>query len=181
MTIFQTLEHFNKEELLRVASSLRPEWGPCNFVLQQQSPSTLPAEDMLWLINPGNSILLLLQFEYSPDRWTVKLPVNTGIPEEVWSRCLVSPLQFIARTLPRIPAPRVHASCLSYDNPIRVPYILLDWIEGKSLPEFTDSWPGQVERTKILDQVSDILLDLIYQPLDDAKDIRYYGINSNSS
>lgn len=168
-----TLQHFRSTELLHIVSTVRPEWGVCNWVMRSTSPSS--SESRL-IMKTGDSLLLVLEFAQSKSRWAVRLPTDYGVPAEYWAPCLVPPLLFIETALPQLPAPRIHSYSFSYDGPVGVPYILLDWIEGKPLPPFTDTWPRREQRYNILDELSDILLDLIFCPLDHAQGIRYYGM-----
>jgi aminoglycoside phosphotransferase (APT) family kinase protein len=168
------LQKFQSEELLRLASSLRPEWGICDFVTRSD-PST-PSAPLT--IKTGNGFLLILKFTHNPARWAVRIPRTYKEDVTRWAACWIHPLEFITESLPDVPAPRIHSYSLLWDEPVRVPFILLDWIEGKPLPAFTHAWPNHDQRVRILDQLSDILLNLIFCPLHGARGIRYYGNTS---
>lgn len=57
-------------------------------------------------------------------------------------------------------SPRVTDYDASFDNPIRFPYMVLTWAEGKPL-EWSDSVPSRREdRNKVIRQMADSILEL---------------------
>lgn len=153
------IQHFNRDKLLNIASSLRPVWEKCHFVQQQRGP--VSSKDLPLNFITDNGILMLLAFANNPFRRAVRLPLSYGEDVGHWGVSLVHTLQFIAEALPNIPAPRIHSYSLIYDSLVGVPYILLDWIEGSQLPVFTDTWFSPSQRFKILDQLNDILVEFV--------------------
>jgi aminoglycoside phosphotransferase (APT) family kinase protein len=96
----------------------------------------------------------------------------------MWSK---QALQFISRSFDSFPAPRVYHSCLEENNPVGVPFMILDWIEGMSMPQWRPGLPpNESARMQFLDQFSDAFLDLVLTPLTDrsGNDIEYYGMCS---
>jgi hypothetical protein len=161
-------QYFNGEELLKTASSHRPGWGPCHFLC---SSADLPD-----IIKAGDDNIMILAFTNNRSRWAIRLPREFRQCVEYWAALLIHPLQSINETLPNIPAPRIHSYSISWDSPVGVPYVMMDWNEGREMPAFTDTWPSPSSRHKILDQLSDFLIDMIYCPLDGAKgSVCYYG------
>ncbi|KAJ5572332.1 hypothetical protein N7535_005992 [Penicillium sp. DV-2018c] len=74
-------------------------------------------------------------------------------------RSEIATLEFLRET--NIPAPEVYAFCLDEANPVGVPYILMEKMPGKSL-----SWSDatQEQRTKVIDQLADIYVELQAHP-----------------
>ena len=165
------LQHLNDSALLSLASRLQPEWGTCKFT---ERLNELPQTDNRVVIQTGGSLLLLLEFTDNPSRWSVRIPSAYGGYVDYWKMC-IHPLEFVASEISHLPAPRVHAYDLSSTNSVGVPYMILDWVDGTPLFAFTDTFPSPEKRFQILDDMSDIILDLIFCPLDSAKDICYYG------
>lgn len=172
----EPLATLKSDQLLCLASSLRPEWGTCSIVRLEQPTASASSPCPLLVIKTGNTITIMLKFSRVQSRWAVRLPSTLGADVRDWKLCLISPLQFINSALPKFPAPRIHAYDLSYDSPLTLPYIILDWIEGTPLAPFTESWPTANQRMRILDELSDILLELLLLPLNDAADLWYYGM-----
>ncbi|KAG8418877.1 hypothetical protein J3459_011933, partial [Metarhizium acridum] len=57
-------------------------------------------------------------------------------------------------------SPRYRGASLTFDNPIRYPFLVLDWAEGFPL-KWDDSSPSKPIRDAILSQIADIQLSLI--------------------
>ena len=57
-------------------------------------------------------------------------------------------------------SPRYRGAILTFDNPIKHPFMVLDWAEGFPL-EWNDELPSQPTRDTLLAQVAEIQLSLI--------------------
>jgi hypothetical protein len=60
-TASKTLRHSNLEEILKIVSMLRAEWGLCKFVTMFD----LSGESTPWIKVTGGPVLLLLEFEHN--------------------------------------------------------------------------------------------------------------------
>ncbi|OAQ98533.1 hypothetical protein LLEC1_02774 [Akanthomyces lecanii] len=57
-------------------------------------------------------------------------------------------------------SPRYRGACLTFDNPIHYPFMVLDWAEGSPL-KWDDNVPSQPVRDAVLAQLAEIQLSLI--------------------
>ncbi|KAI0423385.1 hypothetical protein F5Y09DRAFT_327569 [Xylaria sp. FL1042] len=57
-------------------------------------------------------------------------------------------------------APKCRGYSLSFDNPVKHPFIVLTWAEGSRL-HWNESFPGQPHRDRLLGQIASIQLSLI--------------------
>lgn len=128
------------------------------------------------LVKTLNRQILIIQFSDYSGRWAVHIPLEYNSDEvESWKSFIIAPLQHLGDSIPHFCGPKLHHYSLSHENPIGIPYIILDWIEGKPLGPFTNDIPLSA-RMGLLDDLGDVLLDMMSCSLENAKDIIYYGI-----
>ena len=53
---------------------------------------------------------------------------------QVGDHCTNTPLSYVSRTT-TIPIPRIHAWSLTEGSPLKLPYIIMDYVEGKTLSQ----------------------------------------------
>lgn len=64
-------------------------------------------------------------------------------------------------------APKPRGCSLAFDNPLKYPFIVLDWIEGDTL-YWGEEFPSQPLRDKLLDQLAEIQMSLLERTLNDG-------------
>ena len=155
----QILSRLNKDALLAVACSLA---GGSHCHLDGS-----PILRTSWAI-------LIVQFPSESKRWAARIPIDQ---ECSFLETSVQPLEFVARNYPDLPAPRLHgyvdAGTLG-DNPVGVAYMLVDWLEGRSMKPWDLNDPPVSVRRKVLDQVADIVLEMLSRNAADDH-ILFYG------
>ncbi|KAF2452339.1 kinase-like domain-containing protein [Lineolata rhizophorae] len=100
------------------------------------------------------------------DKWVVRIPIvpRLGFPEEKM-RAEIATMKYVAQKT-KIPIPRLFGYSVGSDNLIRVPYMLLEYIDGRQLTQ-DDVASGSGERRKhIFEQLADIYLELYDQRFD---------------
>ncbi|KAB8255641.1 kinase-like domain-containing protein [Aspergillus pseudonomiae] len=116
----------------------------------------------------SNNILFPLEFN-TGERWTLKIPVH-GYPggfNHMYARVLTteaSTMQFLRRKT-TIPIPTVFSFSATLDNDLGCPYILMEYIDGKStrhvwFNEELDAATLERHRTQVLLDLSKIMLQL---------------------
>jgi hypothetical protein len=88
---------------------------------------------------------------------------------------MIAPLKFLKHALPHLPIPKVHSYSLGFEPRVNVPFMTFDWIEGKPLLAFTEEWPRSDARYRILNDLSNFVLDMALCPIAGAKSIWFYG------
>jgi aminoglycoside phosphotransferase (APT) family kinase protein len=149
----------NKNALLQKASLLSGD-APCEF----DGP---PICRDKWLI-------FRIRFAANQNSWAARIPKDQ---EYSFRDISIKPLEVIARRHPRIRAPRLHGyfdAGTAGDNPIGVAYMLVDWIEGKSMQPWTKDHPPTHVRQNFLRQLADITWEMLSDPID-GEDILFYG------
>ena len=73
----------------------------------------------------------------------------------------VTTMRYVLNTVPSIPVAAVHAWSDSEDGDgVGTPYMLLDWIDGRTL-EWNASFPPSAARVKVLAQLAQYTADLL--------------------
>jgi hypothetical protein len=67
-------------------------------------------------------------------------------------------------------APRLCGASLTFDNPVKRPFIVLAWAEGRSLPAWNESFPPRPLRDRLLAQMASIQVSLIHHTSEDSKE-----------
>lgn len=62
-------------------------------------------------------------------------------------------------------SPKLYVVGLSFDNPIKYPFLAQEWTEGSSM-DWTDSTPERKTREKVLRQVAEIQQSLLFLTLE---------------
>ena len=138
-----TLRKVCFSELLSIASTLRPNHTAVEIVKP--------------LIQYGGShVVVPIKFEDGAI-WAARLANDDC--EYLLEKSLAV-LNYIEKTCPGIPAPRIKASGLLDTSKVGVAYLLLDWIDGVSLEHWSPDLPIREHRTVILDGMADCLLSL---------------------
>ena len=71
-------------------------------------------------------------------------------------------MHYVKRAVPDIPIAIVHTFSDSKDGDgVGLPYILLDWIEGQTLEDWSSDSPSGPQRRKVLAQLARITVDLL--------------------
>ncbi|KNG82932.1 hypothetical protein ANOM_007954 [Aspergillus nomiae NRRL 13137] len=160
-SVDEVLKLLNKQALLEVASSLAGT--PACQLDNNSSPIT----------GPGY-IIFIISFRDRHERWAARIPLNQ---DDSFLEICIRPIQ-LARKSPNVPAPRIHGhfDCGSCGyNPVGVGYMLLDWIEGSPMMPWDQSTPPVPYRQKVLDQITDLILNMILEcPLD--TETLFYGV-----
>ncbi|KEQ59546.1 uncharacterized protein M437DRAFT_78000 [Aureobasidium melanogenum CBS 110374] len=157
--IAQLLHRINFEQLELRASSVRNNI-PCRVEMPKND------KDSRWSMMGGMNLHVRIIFE---DKvcWIARIRRSnaTSPPSELRDRIFMSEIQtllFLQTT--NIPTPKVWDYALEGpENPVRVGYILMDCMPGKSLDRFSLSEEG---RDKIIAQIADIYLQLREFPFD---------------
>jgi aminoglycoside phosphotransferase (APT) family kinase protein len=163
------LDAFDQNAVLVLIESKFPVRGRPRFVTEDGKTTT---------ISTANRIILLVEFTIYDGRLAIHIPSERDDDDDFefsWKLLMIGPLQFLEQNLPHLPIPRVHLYHLGYEPPVNVPFMIFDWIEGTSLSSFTDEWPPKIARHRILNDLSDFLLDLTLCPVDSAENICFYG------
>lgn len=155
------ISRLNLDELLQKASSLSDGLS-CEF----DGP---PIYRKDWLI-------FRIRFAAKQKSWAARIPKDQKYSFRDIS---IKPLEVIARRHPRIRAPRLHGyvdagTCTTDNNPVGVAYMLLDWIEGKTMQPWSEDHPPTRLRQKFLDQLADITWEMLSDPVD-QEDVLFYG------
>ena len=163
------LDTLDREALLVLIHNLYPEWGTPKF-------DTLT-------ISTANRSILIVGFSTHEARLSVHIPRTYDDDDfcEVWMPLIIAPLKFLKHALPHLPVPKVHSYSLGFEPPANVPFMIFDWIEGTPLQAFTKEWPPTDMRHRILNDLSDFVLDMALCPIAGAKDIWFYGRYPNPS
>lgn len=66
--------------------------------------------------------------------------------------------------------PHCYGASLTFDNPIKYPFMVLEWIEGSPL-RWDDDTPSQPIRGALLAQIAEIQLSLISSTLEERMDV----------
>jgi len=90
--------------------------------------------------------------------WALRIPYDEmRSPVE----CTVTTMGYVQRTVPSIPVATVHAWSDSEDGDgVGTPYMLLDWVDGKTL-EWNVNVPPPAAREKVLGQMAQYTVDLL--------------------
>jgi hypothetical protein len=121
-----------------------------------------------------NWLIFRIRFASNRKCWAARIPKDQ---EYSFRDISIKPLEVIARRHPRIRAPRLHGyvdAGTAVDNPVGVAYMLVDWIEGKSMQPWTKDYPPTHLRQKFLRQLADITWEMLSDPID-GEDILFYG------
>ncbi|THH30558.1 hypothetical protein EUX98_g3635 [Antrodiella citrinella] len=156
----QEVEHLLSKlniEALKVRASQLKRGVKCSIPLPSYDKATITE------VMGGTNYHIPILFA-DGDSWMCRIH-RTNIaapPPDLLSRILqseVTTMQFLATT--RIPVPRIHDFAFTPDNPVGIPYILMDRIDGRPM-----YWPElrPFEKTKILQQYADIVLELSRHP-----------------
>jgi Phosphotransferase enzyme family len=138
----KTLSKVNFEELLSIASTRRTD--------------STAIEILKPLIRYGGShVVVPIKFK-DGTIWAARL-ANEDC-EGLLGKSL-NVLNYIEKNCPDVTAPRVKAADV-LDNKVGVAYLLLDWIDGVSLEDWSPCFPVREDRHFILDGVADYLLSL---------------------
>ncbi|KAM5442587.1 hypothetical protein MferCBS31731_002466 [Microsporum ferrugineum] len=94
------------------------------------------------------------------ERWMVRVPLlpRLAFPEEKF-RSEIATMKFIAEKT-TIPIPRLIGYSLNKDNPLGAPFMLLDFIEGKSMFGVKILDLPEDERNRLLSNIGDIYIQL---------------------
>lgn len=143
---------FSPGAILGLASALRDNSWPSFCFGTDVTP-----------FDSGNSLIYAVNF---PDHvtWAVHVPVQAAT--SLTSQSLSSFVESQAATLIQLEqagfrwSPRLIHYDIGHDNLVKLPYLVLSWIQGREL-EWTDTVPPKPDdREKILRQVVDIRLEL---------------------
>jgi hypothetical protein len=162
------LEVLDQDALLLSIHDLYPFWG---------SPKFVTAHDTLKVISTANRYILIVEFSAHEGRLSVHIPtyIDDDDPRECWMPLIIGPLKFLNHSLPHLPIPKVHSYSLDSAPPVNVPYMIFDWIEGMPLQAFTKESPPRDARYRILNDLSDFVLDMALCPIAGDKVIWFYG------
>jgi aminoglycoside phosphotransferase (APT) family kinase protein len=133
------------EALLKAASNLA-DGSPCHFT---GSP-----------IKTEGYTILIIRFPDANKSWAARIPLYQDVPLYTIS---VQPLEFVARNLPQVFAPRVHGYAdvgTGKENSVGVSYMLLDWIDGASLQPWHLYSPSRSAKEKFIGQLVDQMLEM---------------------
>lgn len=105
----------------------------------------------------GCNLVYCLLFE-DGTRWALRVAhEKLPLPLEFTA----TTMRFIHDTIPDMPIANVHAWDDNEDGGgVGTPYMLLDWIEGKTL-EWNASFPSQLDRDKVLAQLARYSLEML--------------------
>ncbi|KAE8138723.1 hypothetical protein BDV38DRAFT_281652 [Aspergillus pseudotamarii] len=160
-SVDEVFKLLNKQALVEVVSSLAGT--PACQLDNNSSPIT----------GPGY-VIFIISFHEKDERWAARIPLNQ---DDSFLEICTRPIQ-LAHWSPNSPAPRIHGyfDCGSRGyNPVGVGYMLLDWIEGSPMTPWDQSTPASPYRQKVLDQITDLILNMILEcPLDDQT--LFYGV-----
>ncbi|KAI9821475.1 MAG: hypothetical protein M1832_003322 [Thelocarpon impressellum] len=157
----ELLAKINKDALLAAASTLAGD-AQCHF-----APFSAPQGQ--------GYVLLIIEFPSLATRWVARFPLDQY---DSFREFCVVPLEYVARRYPRVPAPRIHGyvdAGSDVQNPVGAAYVLLDWVEGASVPPWDAHSPSAAVKEKILHQIADLMLDLILGGPPD-EEIIFYGV-----
>lgn len=110
----------------------------------------------------GNSRVFKVNFQ-DGETWAIRLPISPRDPRPEFSTSLV---EAEARVLKELEtkgfqwSPKLHGYSSTFDNPIGHPFLAMSWIPGNKLI-WTEDFPAQPLRDKILKQVAEIQTSLI--------------------
>ncbi|TFK32240.1 hypothetical protein BDQ12DRAFT_716531 [Crucibulum laeve] len=136
-----TRAKINWDQIFKIASSIRKQ------------PCTSDGNEFLG----GCNIVYCIAF-VDGTRWAIRLPYD-----EMRSavEATVTTMQYGHSTVPDIPIATVHAWSDSEDGGgVGTPYMLLDWIEGRTL-EWNASFPPPADRGKVLAQLAQYSAELL--------------------
>jgi len=163
------LEVLDQDALLLSIHDLYPYWGSPKFVI---------AHDTFKTITTANRYILIVEFSAHERRLAVHIPkyIDDDDPRERWMSLIIGPLKYLKHSLPDRPIPTVHSYSLDFAPPVKVPYMIFDWIEGVPLQAFTNESPPRDARYRILNDLSDFVLDMSLCPIaGDTEGILFYG------
>lgn len=91
-------------------------------------------------------------------RWALRVPYDESRSAVALT---ATTMRYVHSTVPDVPIATVHAWSDSEDGDgVGTPYMLLDWIEGRTL-EWNASYPSPIERGKVLAQLARYSTDLL--------------------
>jgi len=129
---------------LNVASSIFIRGQPCTVFEGEELPGGC---NIINRIVFDDGILWALRIPYDEMRSSVE--------------CTVTTMRYVQRAVPSIPVATVHAWSDSEDGDgVGTPYMLLDWVDGKTL-EWNVNVPPPAAREKVLGQLAQYTVDLL--------------------
>ncbi|KAH6854028.1 kinase-like domain-containing protein [Chaetomium sp. MPI-CAGE-AT-0009] len=109
-------------DICRLASSFRGG-DPCTIFRPRQ--------------HGAFNVCFFVEFQSPSQRWVVRIPIPTSLPKALLdekTEIEVATMRYVsAKTT--IPVPRVHAYAFSATVPNRLPYIIMDYVDGRNLKD----------------------------------------------
>ncbi|KAF8962997.1 kinase-like domain-containing protein [Flammula alnicola] len=140
-----TRAKINWDQVFKTASSIRSQ------------PCTSDGDEF----SGGCNIVYCIAFE-DGTRWALRIPYDEMLSAV---ESTVTTMRYVHSTVPDIPIATVHAWSDSEDGDgVGTPYMLLDWIEGRTL-EWNASFPPPVARGKVLAQLAQYSAHLLAHTL----------------
>jgi hypothetical protein len=136
------LEVLDQDALLLSIHDLYPYWGWPKFVI---------AHDTFKTITTANRYILIVEFSAHERRLAVRIPkyIDDDDPRERWMSLIIGPLKYLKHSLPHLPIPKIHSYNLDCAHPVKVPYMIFDWIECMPLQPFTQEFPPRDARYRM--------------------------------
>ena len=121
--------------------------------------------DRVPIIKSYMNVLLLLQEKASEKQWITRIPY---LQED--HRFLVDQVEPLLRAGQRFKTfrvPRLYHYGLAKDkmNDLGIDYMLLDFLDGRQMPMWTETFPCKAQKTSILEQIARIYIEMFSQPV----------------
>ncbi|KAJ6120385.1 hypothetical protein N7523_004665 [Penicillium sp. IBT 18751x] len=145
----------NPYKVLAIASDLRSSQDEPRFILQTRD----------YPLRRGFYTVYVLQY---PDgsKCAVQLPIFMPSSTEEEREAITTTIEKETFTLAYLEdrgfpwSPRPITYSIRFDNPVKFPYILLSWFDGKPM-QWEDEIPGSLDvREKVSKQLAHIMIDL---------------------
>ena len=154
---------FAPSKVLEVALALREDGSPPDLCFGTDEKP----------IHVGQCLIYAVRFS-DEDIWAVRIPVhqNGTLPPSSISGIVEDEMAMLTKlwNLGFRWSPKLIGGDSTFDNSLGHPYLVMTWVHGTSL-DWTPSVPAdQQTRCKILRQLADIQLDLVYCTMEKRKD-----------
>lgn len=116
------------------------------------------------IIKSYTNLLLLLHEEDSEKQWITRIPYDQEDRKFLIDE--VEPLMRVAKRFTGFRVPRLYQYGLAKDqkNRLAVDYMILDFIDGRQMPMWTENYPAWEQKEQILEQLADIYIEWFSKP-----------------
>lgn len=120
--------------------------------------------DRVPIIKSYMNMLLLLHEKDSNKQWIARIPYDQEDEEFLVDQ--VEPLIRASKRFKSFRCPRLYHYGLAKDekNPLGMDFMLLDFIDGRQMPMWTETFPTMKQKRQVLEQVADVYMEMFANP-----------------